>query len=195
MKVMGDDGLLASIAAGDRDAFASLYRLYRADVYRFAAHMCGSQAAAEDVVQDVFLAVIQQADRYRPGQSGVKAWLLGIARNHVRRWRYRRPFLPLPHDESEDGRRLAAEHDPVADLTRQRDSAALSRALIRLPARYREAIVLCDLQELDYETVAGVLGCPIGTVRSRLSRGRALLARQLTADGDAICPSPAPKHL
>ncbi|MGB7220701.1 MAG: sigma-70 family RNA polymerase sigma factor [Vicinamibacterales bacterium] len=173
------DDLIEKIAGGDRDAFALLYRRFRPDVYRFAVHMCGSRAQAEDVVQDVFVVVIEDAERYRPGRSGVLAWLLGIARNHVRRWRYRRPVMPLPGDETDEGRRLGVESDPIGDLTRQRHKAALARALLELPARYREAIVLCDLHELSYETAASALGCAIGTVRSRLHRGRALLAREI----------------
>jgi RNA polymerase sigma-70 factor (ECF subfamily) len=183
---MNDDDLIAGIAAGDREAFARLYRERRPDVYRFALHMCGSAAQAEDVVQDVFLAVIEDASRYRPGRSGVLPWLLGIARNHVRRWRDRRPVLPLPGEDTADGRRLAAESNPVGDLTRERQEAALARALVALPARYREAIVLCDLQELSYETAARVLGCAVGTVRSRLHRGRARLARALGGSHDDL---------
>ena len=142
--------------------------------------MCGSATLAEDVVQDVFVAVIEDAGRYRRGRSGVVPWLLGIARNHVRRWRHRRIAEPLPDADTAAGRRLAVEADPLVDLTRQRREAALSRALLELPTQYREAIVLCDLQELSYETAAGVLGCAIGTVRSRLHRGRAQLARALS---------------
>src|SRR5262249_52434363 len=76
-----DEQLIAAVAAGDRDAFAALYRRRRRDVYRFALHMTGAPAAAEDVAQDVFLAVIREAQRYTPGRSGVVPWLLGIARN------------------------------------------------------------------------------------------------------------------
>ena len=190
------DDLIAKIAAGDREAFGELYRQCRPDVYRFAVHMCGSVTAAEDVVQDVFIAVIEAAARYRPGRSGVVAWLLGIASNHVRRWRHRRMFLPLPGDESGDGRRLSAEADPVGDLTRRKQEAELARALVALPVRYREVIVLCDLQELSYETAAAALGCAIGTVRSRLHRGRARLARALGGlKHDVICRTPATKQL
>ena len=103
------DEWIARIATGDRDAFASLYRRYQLDVYRFAAHVSGSPAVAEDVVHDVFIAVIEDAARYQPGRSGVLPWLLGIARNHIRRWRSRRPLLPMPGEETHDGRRLAVE--------------------------------------------------------------------------------------
>src|SRR6185295_1997395 len=102
------DDLIARIAGGDREAFGELYRRCRPDVYRFAVHMCGSPAMAEDVVQDVFVAVIESAARYRPGQSGVLPWLLGIASNHVRRWRHRRMLLPLPSPETGEGRRMSA---------------------------------------------------------------------------------------
>jgi RNA polymerase sigma-70 factor, ECF subfamily len=173
------EDLIARIAEGDREAFGELYRLCRPDVYRFAAHMSGSPVVAEDVVQDVFMAVIRDVDRYRPGRSGVLPWLLGIAHNHVRRWKHRRVFSPLPMDESPAGRRLAAETDPVGELARREHEAELTRALLALPARYREVIVLCDLQEFSYESAAGALGCAVGTVRSRLHRGRARLARAL----------------
>ena len=170
---------MARIATGDREAFGELYRRCRPDIYRFAAHMSGSPSVAEDVVQDVFMAVIRDADRYRPGRSGVLPWLLGIAHNHVRRWKHRRVFTPLPVDASSAGRRFATETDPISEMARAEHEARLAQALLALPARYREVIVLCDLQELSYETAADALGCAIGTVRSRLHRGRARLARAL----------------
>jgi RNA polymerase sigma-70 factor (ECF subfamily) len=173
------DELVARIASGDRDAFAELYRDCRPDVFRFALHMSGAAALAEDIVQDVFLAVIESAGRYQPGRSGVKPWLLGIASNHVRRWRHARVFLPLPGEDSRDGRRMTTAPDPVGDLTRRQHEAALSRAILDLPVRYREAVVLCEIEELSYEAAAAALGCAIGTIRSRLHRGRALLARAL----------------
>ena len=189
------EALIDRIAAGDRDAFASLYRACRPDVYRFAAHMSGSATFAEDVVQEVFLVVMQDASRYRAGGAGVVPWLLGIARNHVRRWKYMRIMHPLPGDDSADGRKLASGSDPVRDLTRKRDAAAVACALLKVPVRFREAIVLCDLQELGYEAAAAALGCPIGTIRSRLHRGRTLLARELgDLRPDLGCPAAAAKH-
>ena len=189
-----DATLIARIVSGDRDAFALLYRRYRPDVYRFVAHICGSPALAEDVVQDVFVAVIEAASRYRPVGPSVLPWLLGIARNHVRRWRCQRVLAPLPDDETQVGQRLAIEIDPVVELTRQRHAAALSRALLDLPLPYREIIVLCDLQELSYEDAAIAIGRAVGTVRSRLHRGRALLARRLCdVKDEVICRLPAAK--
>lgn len=174
-----DDVLIAGIASGDRDAFAELYRRHRSDICRFAVHMCGSVTLAEDIVHEAFLAVIDSASRYRAGQTTARLWLLGIARNHVRRARASRPMLDL-HDEEANGANALTVHvDPVGDIERQRHLDALRRAVVALPVRYREAVVLCDLQELSYADAAVALRCAIGTVRSRLHRGRALLARRL----------------
>jgi RNA polymerase sigma-70 factor, ECF subfamily len=181
-----DDELIANIRDGDRNAFALLYRRYRADVYRFAAHVSGSATIADDVVQEVFVVVIENAAAYRANQSGVLPWLLGIARNHVRRWRSQRPLLPLPGDDTTAAQQIAVQPDPLLDLAIERNTAALRCALLKLPIRYREAIVLCDLQELNYADAAEALGCAIGTVRSRLHRGRAMLARRLCDPDDGL---------
>jgi RNA polymerase sigma-70 factor, ECF subfamily len=170
-----DDALMSAIAAGDREAFAALYRQRRADVYRFAVHMTGRPSTAEDVTQDVFLAVIRDAARYVTGRSGVVPWLLGIARNHVlRRLARERSSEPLHEDRAD--RAVTVTSDPAQALHRDREVAALRRALGGLPASYREVVVLCDLQEMSYAEAAAAIGCAIGTVRSRLHRGRALLA-------------------
>jgi len=179
--------LMARMAAGDREAFTLLYRRYRPDVYRFAAHYCGSPAQAEDVVQDVFVAVIQHASRYRPERSAVLPWLFGIARNYARRRRSERPMLPLPVDDAVSALQ-SVEIDPLAGITRDRQSVELHRALRELPGRYREVIVLCDLHDLTYLDAATVLGCAVGTVRSRLHRARALLAHRLADAPNLLSP-------
>jgi RNA polymerase sigma-70 factor (ECF subfamily) len=175
-----DDQLIRQIAAGDRDAFALLFRRRQGDVYRFAMHMTASPSLAEDVTQEVFLAVMRNAERYEPGRATVPAWLCGIARNHVRRrLDADRPLQGLGDDDSVLEERIVNE-DPLGDLTRAERVEALRQAVLRLPLRYREAVVLCDLQELSYAEAATALGCAVGTVRSRLHRGRALLALKLT---------------
>jgi RNA polymerase sigma-70 factor, ECF subfamily len=191
-----DDLLIERIAEGDREAFAELYRRHYGDICRFAAHMCGSNGTAEDIVHEAFVAVIASASRYRPGQTTAKLWLLGIARNHARRARAVRPTLSL-HDEAQRGAaELAVEVDPAGDLDRRRHLEALRRAVVALPVRYREAVVLCDLHELSYADAATAIGCAIGTVRSRLHRGRALLARQLCGTSKARpCPLPVTRTI
>ena len=170
-----DEDLIAAAAAGNREAFGALYRRRRPDVYRFALHMTGVPAAAEDVAQDVFLAVIREAGRYTPGRSGVLPWLLGIARNHALRRMTERRHDPLPPEGSEPG--ILA--DPSEAVARGQAIETLRAALTALPIVYREAVVLCDLQELSYQEAAEAAGCAIGTIRSRLHRGRSLLADRL----------------
>jgi RNA polymerase sigma-70 factor (ECF subfamily) len=172
---LSDDELIAAVANGDREAFGSLYRRRRPDVYRFALHMTGAPAVAEDVAQDVFLAVIQEARRYTPGRSSVVAWLLGIARNHALRRITERRHAPLPPT----GHEPAVDADPADAVARGQEIEALRAALTALPVVFREAVVLCDLQELSYQEAANTAGCAIGTIRSRLHRGRALLAERL----------------
>ena len=175
-----DDELMAAVAAGSADAFAALFRRRHGVVYRFALHMTGSPSIAEDVTQEVFLALMRDASRYEPGRSTVAAWLCGIARNHARRRFDRdRGMVALAADD-DDVREVAAPEPGVLDeLTRLEGIERLRRAILTLPVPYREAVVLCDLQELSYADAAEALGCAIGTVRSRLHRGRALLASKL----------------
>jgi len=174
-----DDDLIGRVAQGDAQAFALLFRRRQADVYRFALHMTGMPAAADDVTQDAFMVVMRTAARYEPGRSGVTAWLCGIARNCARqRLGRERAFQPL--DEVDD-EVIEEAADPLIDLTRAEGIAQVRRAVLSLPLRYREAVVLCDLQELSYAEAADALACAVGTVRSRLHRGRQLLASKLSA--------------
>ncbi len=191
-----DDDLIARVADGDRDALTLLFRRWHPHVYRYALHVSGSSAIAEDVVQEVFLAVMNDARRYQPERrSSVKAWLWGIARNQARRH-----FDSVRNRTSLDdigvALETAAPGDLLGDLTREERLQALRRAVTRLPLRYREVVVLCDLQELSYADAAAALECSVGTVRSRLHRGRALLAAKMGAsatgeqsavDADARC--------
>jgi len=173
-----DDTLLERIAAGDAAAFTALFRRRQGDVYRVALLMTGRRAAAEDVTQDVFLAVMREAARYERGRSTVTAWLCGIARNHARR-RLERDgrLVPLPDEHEEDA--AAVQADPADDLANAQRVDALRRAVLSLPLRYREVVVLCDLEELSYRDAAVSLDCAVGTVRSRLHRARALLAAKM----------------
>src|SRR5690606_28185133 len=106
-------------------------------------------------------------------RGALLSYLYGMARNLVLRALASRPGVPL----ETDGRPAAG--DLFEDLTRRQLAAAVRRAVLRLPPRYREVVVLCDLEEMDYAEAAHVLGCAVGTVRSRLHRARALLAGKL----------------
>lgn len=174
-----DARLLAEIAAGAEGAFVALYRRRASDVYRFAFAMARSRSFAQDVVQEVFLNVLENASRFDRAKGSVRAWLFGCAR-HVTldRLRLERRFADeLPAE----GASFDGDERLIADQRAER----LHAALARLPVEYREALVLVELQELSYAQAAGVLECPIGTVRSRLHRGRLALAALLDERAEA----------
>ena len=168
-----DARLLAEIAAGDEEAFVELYRRRHQDVYRFAFAMAKSRSFAQDVTQEVFLNVLENASRFDSAKGSVRAWLFGCARYvTLDRLRLERRWTDdLPPD--------GVVHDSDERLFADQRIEKLHAAIARLPVEYREALVLCELQELSYAETAAVLGCPLGTVRSRLHRGRALLAAML----------------
>ena len=174
------------MGTGDEEAFRTLYRRCQGPVYRFVLHMSGSPAVAEDVTQEVFLTLIRDAGRFDPSRGTLTAYLLGIGRNLLlRRLEKERVFVALPgsHDSDDPepprnglyARLVVAALDPVRNETIGR----VRHAVLSLPANYREVVVLCDLQEMSYEEAASVLRCALGTVRSRLHRGRGLLMDKL----------------
>ena len=181
--LMPDEALMPSIALGDALAFAELFRRHRTQVYRFVLHMSASPSMAEDVTQDVFLQVMQDATRFDAERGSVGPWLFGFARNLLRRRFERESKLqPLADDDSgSEIETLASGEDTLGDLTRAERIETLRRAILTLPLRYREPVVLCDLHEVSYVDAAAAIGCAVGTVRSRLHRGRALLAVKMSA--------------
>jgi len=179
-----DDELLWGLRSGDEEAFTALYRRRQGAIYRFALHMSGSAAVAEDVTQEVFLALIREQCGYDPERGTVSSYLFGIGRKLVLRYLERGRSDVSLEDEAEEGGwpELAVHDDPVEDLTRREGIQALRRAVLALPRRYREVVALCDLEEIDYRDAAVFLDCPIGTVRSRLHRARALLLDKLNQE-------------
>ena len=178
---MTDSELVRTMLGGDRDAFAELYRRRQRDVYRFALHMTGIPDVAEDVTQEVFMVLMRKGNEYDELKGSVNAFLLGVARNYVlRRLRQERCFVSI-----DDAANNAVEAGASETLTRTEAILAMHKAVLNLPEHYREAVVLCDLQEFTYAEAAAVLGCAIGTVRSRLHRARTILSEKLrTARGD-----------
>jgi RNA polymerase sigma-70 factor (ECF subfamily) len=166
------------MAAGDREAFAELFRRYQGLVHRFVRQMTGSTDVAEDLTQEVFIALAQSGGRYEPSLGSLGTYLYGIARNLVHR-RHRREVLRQAVDvasmDLDESDRFGTTTNPVDELSRAERIRAVRRAISRLPMPYRETIVLCELHGLSYEAAARIIGCPVGTVRSRLSRGRKLL--------------------
>jgi RNA polymerase sigma-70 factor, ECF subfamily len=183
-----DEELLRLMTEGAEEAFAALYRRYQDRVFRFALLMSGCPATADDVTQEVFLALLREDCQYDSSRGSLLTYLYGIARKQVLRvLKRRRPFTQLG-DEAEEQepapvRHLISQDDPLNELTRNEAADAVRRAVLALPARYREVVVLCDFQEMSYAEAAEALDCSVGTISSRLNRARALLARRLRAVG------------
>lgn len=178
---VNDAGLLARARRGDQDAFSRLFARYQGPIYRYAAHMCGADAA-DDVVQDTFLAVLRQSERYDPTRGLVGPYLFGIAR-HLMLKRLTRGDVVFaePLGDEVDCATAADELTALDALTREESIEAVRTAVQSLPRAYREAIVLCEFQEMEYAAAAEIMCCPIGTVRSRLHRARTLLTSKLAA--------------
>jgi len=183
-----DDELFERLRSGEGEAFTLLYRRWQGPLYRFALRMSGAAATAEDVVQEVFMALIHRADGYDPTRGRLGPYLYGMARNKVlQRLQRERAYVPLVSGaDGEPSAEPASCDDPLLDLTRRERIEAVRAAILSLPTHYREAVVLGDLQGLSYEDAAAALGCAVGTVRSRLHRGRELLLAKLrTREGVA----------
>jgi RNA polymerase sigma-70 factor, ECF subfamily len=181
----GDRDLFRRLAKGCEEAFSTLYERYQKPIFRFAWHMSGNNATAEDITQDVFVQLIRNPKGYDPAKGSVAGYLFGIARNLTRR-RLDRSRLeePLLEDWTEGNESaLASATDLLADLTRADLLECLQKAMETLPGQYREVIVLCDLQEMSYPEVAEFLECPPGTIASRLHRARVMLRARLECQG------------
>ena len=198
-----DEELLSAALAGDERAFGELYRRWQGPMFRFARQMCGADGGAEDVVQEVFVALIENGDQFDQARGPLAAYLYGVARYQARRrLRADGRYTALDDDrvDADDEGAMGAMNggmsgamssgmsgggvmdvsmDVGAVLDRRLSIDLVHRLVLTLPVPYREALVLCDLHELGYAEAAAALGCPVGTVRSRLHRARALLAEKV----------------
>src|SRR5215467_10720113 len=179
-----DERLLQMTMAGDEEAFTRLYRRLRGAVYRFARQMSGSSSVAEDVTQEVFLILLRRAELYDPQRGSLSTYLMRIARNEIlRRLDRDRAYVALAEEDSspdkEPDENLIVRSDPLGNLMRDEEIESVRQAVLALPLHYREVVVLCELEEMSYTEAAALLGCAVGTVRSRLHRARALLKQRL----------------
>jgi RNA polymerase sigma-70 factor (ECF subfamily) len=174
-----DGDLVQRLKHGDEDAFTAIYEKHSGAVYRFALYVTGERLLAEEVTQEVFLFLLAGAGSYDASRGSLVAWLLGVARNESRR--------VLRGEGNEDALddwqdyQVADDADVFEEFARQELLDAVKSAVRSLPTALREVVVLCELQELDYKEAAAVLACPVGTVRSRLNRARAMLLSKLKA--------------
>jgi len=201
---LADALLMRRIAGGDEDAFSEVYRQKHPALYRFALHMTGSPSVAEDVTQEVFMALIRDPKRFDPSRGTLGGFLFGVARNHLRkRWEQDRRLVAFDGDPDDLHGKASTDHGGIRsangngvhgngnghgglsaapgwdEFASVEAIARVRQAVNTLPENYREVVVLCELEEMSYEEAASALGCPVGTVRSRLHRARALLVEKL----------------
>ncbi len=184
-----DDVLLRRAGKGDEEAFTLLYRRHQAALYRFALRMSGNTWAAEEIVQDVFMTLMRDPKKYDAARGTLGGFLYGVTRNRILKHLERLPREVPLEEKNEDGAGpgivLQDASTPAIQAEKRERAEQVWAAVLDLPADFREAVVLCELEERSYEEAAQMIGCPIGTIRSRLHRGRALLMARLEMLRDA----------
>jgi RNA polymerase sigma-70 factor, ECF subfamily len=182
--------LIAEMIGADRAcadaAMTALYRRHANAVYRFASMIASSSEIAGDAMQEAFIWLAGEgAAKWSPERGTVAALLCGVARNHVLRMQTADARFVLPEDDDafaaiiDDQETIERLPDGFAELDAREREAAMHEALAQLPHEFREVIVLVEFEEFSYEEAAATIGCPIGTVRSRLSRAKARLKDEL----------------
>jgi RNA polymerase sigma-70 factor, ECF subfamily len=176
-----DSDLLQRCRAGDQAAWRDLVARHTRRVFNVAYRFVGRVDEAEDLTQEVFIKVYQSLDRYRQSEGSFTTWLTTVARNQViDNYRRRREEKRRRLENPEILDVIASpEEGPLRGLERDERVEFVRRGLRALPADLREPLILCDLQGLPYEEVASILRVPLGTVKSRINRGRLELARRL----------------
>ena len=180
---LSDDELHRAALRGSGEAMTALYRRHGGLVYRFTLQMSRNDAVAEEITQEVFLALLTQMDRFDAGRGTLSTWLCGIARRQL--WKHlERSGVAGRFDlDEESATEVICPSDGPAELLLRREAVDTVRAgLEQLPLVLREALILCALEEMTYEEAAQVLAVPVGTVRSRLHRGKAQLAGLLRGE-------------
>jgi RNA polymerase sigma-70 factor, ECF subfamily len=180
MTQLDDAEYVAQLVAGDGGALRPLYERHGRALLRFSTAMCRSRQAAEDMVHDTFVELMRAPGHFDPTLGSVFAYLCGVMRHRVsHHHRQQKRWVTL--DEEDGGTHVHDSPGPAEEVARSELTAAFRRAMLELPLPHREVIALCDLEELPYATVASILDCPVGTVRSRLHRARALLTIRLVS--------------
>src|SRR6516164_766535 len=179
-----EPALLKRAVRGDEQAFLVLYQKHQAPLYRYALRMTGSPWAA----QEVFLLLIREPEKFQPDRGELGAFLFGVTRNRVMKHLERSPREDSLDEINANGTAWREPEDPLTPMMIAEKSERIEQvreAVLDLPTEFREAVVLCELEEMSYEEAARACGCPVGTIRSRLHRGRALLLAKLELLRDA----------
>ncbi len=165
-------------------AMGEIYRRHSSAVYRFASMIASSTEIAGDAMQEAFIWLAADgASRFDAARGSVAALLCGVARNHVLRLQTADARFLLSEDDDHLNALIDADDslpDTFAALDAREREATLHDALAALPHEFREVVILVELEEFTYEEAAATIGCPIGTVRSRLNRAKARMKTHLT---------------
>lgn len=176
-----DEELHRAALAGNGEAMAALYRRHGGLVYRFTLQMSRNDAVAEEITQEVFLALLTQIDQFDAERGELSTWLCGIARRQL--WKHlQRSHAADALDEVNAAELEFTGDGPAQLLLRSEAVTAVRAGMDELPAALREVVILCSLEEVSYEQAAQVLSVPVGTVRSRLHRAKARLAGLLRGE-------------
>ena len=173
--------LLPRCRRGDEAAWRELVALHTRRIFALAYRFAGRADEAEDLTQEVFVKVYQTLDRYREGEGSFNAWIMAVARNHaIDHYRRRRLDALRKAEEPEVLDRMpSGDEGALHTLETEERVRLVHRGLQALPEELRTPVILCDLQGLPYEEAASILQVPLGTVKSRINRGRLELARRL----------------
>ena len=177
-----DIQLLRAIRQGDAAAFQNLYRRHRSGLYSFALLHSGAPDVAADVVQEVFMGLLSDSYGFDPLKGMLANFLYGVARNLVlSHARQNRRWVQAAGEDDEDDclEQVDTTAGPLARLLDDEAADHLRRALAALAPHYRDVVILFEMHEKSYQEIAEICQLEIGTVRSRLSRGRAALAKAL----------------
>lgn len=183
---MNEQELIARLQRGDESAFEELIRLYEKKVYTLCVRMCGSAEDAEEAAQDTFLALSRGIDRFRQ-ESSLSTWIYRLASNAcIDLLRRSRRNIGGPSLDNEDAFVDAIDPapQPQQEAERRELHRQLREGLLALPEDYRSILLLREAEGLSYAEISAVTRLELGTVKSRISRGRALLRNYLSANGN-----------
>jgi RNA polymerase sigma-70 factor (ECF subfamily) len=176
---MSESELVRQARRGDESAFLEIYEGHREPIFRFAWRLTASRAAAEDIVQECFLALLK-GTAFRERDGALRPYLFGIAR-HLAIRRVQAAEREAVEIEAADG------HDPLRELLDAETGEVVGRAIAALPVLQKEALILFEYEELSLEEIAAIAGVDTGAVKSRLSRAREALRRRLAPYAERSC--------
>jgi len=182
-----DAELVKGCLAGEQGAWETIVRQFHQRIYNLAYRFTGRFDEAEDLTQEIFLKLYRSLNSYRPESGALVTWMVRVGRNHIidhyRKFKTERTQTDSLEVEYEKAEENPARYKSPAEALEQLElSERVHRALLKISEDLREAVILRDLEEFTYEEIADMLNVPIGTVKSRINRGRADLARFLNKE-------------